>query len=301
MRNYLAEGKKKSTLDPYRVSDEDAYLVNERYDNFKLDKKILKNSVLVNVSLKEAEISNCDFSYSTFINCYFRGAKFRGCNFTGCKFIECNFRSATLLDCKIIYTKWKETYIKREIVLANIPSAPNLAQDLLISLRMNASSIGEYEDSKYFLYQSEKLSRLHLWYIATKYSSYYDKYNGWQRISSLLSLIRSYIEKYLWGYGERPATLCFSGGMIVLGFSFIFLVIEPKHFGLGNATPNLFDSLFEAGKVSVLTFSGNIPSNLPPEVYIKIGTLLTLESLLGIVFIAFLAASLHRKISTRRD
>ena len=35
--------------------------------------------------------------------------------------------------------------------------------------------------------------------------------------------------------------------------------------------------------------------------YQSINTLVTIESLFGLVFIAFLAASLHRRISTRRD
>jgi len=116
MRDYLTEGKKKGTLEPYRVPENDAYITNEVFDSLCLSGKILRRGVFINVALKEAGLENCDFSYSIFINCYFRGAKFRGCNFTGCKFHECNFRSASFVDCKLLYTKWKETFIQKEMV-----------------------------------------------------------------------------------------------------------------------------------------------------------------------------------------
>lgn len=301
MPNYLSEGKNRGTLSPLEVKNEDNYFVNESIDNFSIAQSSLRRSVFINISLKEAVITDCDFSYSIFINCYFRGAKFRGCNFTGCKFIEVNFRGATLVDCKLIYTKWKETYIKKESVLSNIPSAPNLAQDLLINLRMNSTSIGEFDDSKYYLNESEKFSRQHSWYIVTHYSDYYKKYTFFQRIKSFIELIRSHLDLRLWGYGERPFALSINGALSVAIFALIFLFKEPSHFGLGTQQPSLINSAIDAIKLSILTFSGNTPSTLPDEVFDRIGYLLTLESLLGVVFIAFLAASLHRKISTRRD
>jgi Pentapeptide repeats (8 copies) len=300
MKDYLTEGKKKGSLEPYDVPEDEAYLANEVHDNLCLIRKNLRRGVFINLALKAAEIEECDFSFSIFINCYFRGANFRGCNFTGSKFYECNFRSATLIDCKLLYTKWKETYIGKETVLANLPSYPNVAQELLINLRMNSTSIGEYDDARAYLYESEALSRVHLRNIVTQYSQYYKKYGAWSRTRALFSLLQSYAERFFWGYGEKPGTLLISALAIVSAFSVIYLIKLPLLFGLDSPNPNLLDAFLQAEKLSVLAFSGNTPNSIFSTQYQAISTLLTAESLFGLVFIAFLAASLHRKISTRR-
>lgn len=301
MRDYLTAGKRKGSLEPYSVSPEDAYLVNEVHDGFHLKGKIIKRSVIIGVSLKEATIEDCDFSYTTFINCYFRGAKFKGSNFTGCKFYECNFRSASIINCQLMYSKWKETYIKKETVLANLPSYDGIAQELLMNLRMNASSIGEYEDARYYLYESEALSRSHLRKIITKYSDYYNKYSILDRVKATFSLARSYGEKFFWGYGEKPGTLTLSAFIVITAFAFIYLIKEPLLFRNPSNGSNIVDEMIAAEKLSLSVFSGNTPVTLAADVVSKLSSIFIVESLFGLVFIAFLAASLHRKISTRRD
>ena len=64
---------------------------------------------------------------------------------------------------------------------------------------------------------------------------------------------------------------------------------------------NVLRAFFDAEKFSVLAFAGNTPHEMLGQQYQSINTLVTIESLFGLVFIAFLAASLHRRISTRRD
>ncbi|HEC11869.1 MAG TPA: hypothetical protein ENI80_01210 [Acidiferrobacteraceae bacterium] len=301
MRDYLTDGKIKGDIKPYNAADSNAYIANETHDKLRLSQKTLRRGVFINLALKEADIEECDFSYSMFINCYFRGAKFRGCNFTGCKFYECNFRSASFVDCKLLYTKWKETFIKKDVVLANLPSYPNVAQELLINLRMNATSVGEYDDARAYLYESESLSRSHLKKIISRYSDYYKKYTLWDRIRALFTLGGSYVERFFWGYGEKPGTLLISAGVIISIFAAIYLIKSPSLFGINNADPDILNALFEAEKFSMLVFAGNLPKSISQEHYLSLSTLMTVESLFGLVFIAFLAASLHRKISTRKD
>ena len=249
----------------------------------------------------KATIEDCDFSYTIFINCYFRGAIFKGCNFTGCKFYECNFRSASLTNCQLMYSKWKETYVKKETILANLPSFDGVAQELLINLRMNASSIGEYEDARYYLYESEALSRAHLRKVILRYSDYYYKYSTWDRVKSLFTLTRSYIEKFFWGYGEKPGTLLLSAFGVITVFAITYLIKAPSLFRGSSQHSNIFDEIIAAEKLSLSVFSGKAPVDLATNIALELNTLFILESLSGIVFIAFLAASLHRKISTRRD
>lgn len=301
MENYLTEGKSKGSLDPYSLQENNAYLANVVHDNYEMGQKKIRRSVFINVSLKEADIQDCDFSYSVFINCYFRGARFRGCDFTGCKFYECNFRSATMVNCTLIYSKWKETFVKKDTILSNLPSFPNVAQELLVNLRMNATSIGEYDDARSYLYESESLSRTHLKNIIFGYSDYYKKYNFRDRLRSFFSLFISYFERFFWGYGEKPGTLLISAGVIISVFALIYLIKVPALFGVNSAQPDLLASFLAAGEFSILTFASNTPENIPNAEYLKISDIMTIESLFGLVFIAFLAASLHRKISTRKD
>lgn len=301
MKDYLTAGKRKGALAPYNVSSENAYLVNEVHDDYSLKGKSVQRSVLIGVSLKNATIEDCNFSYTIFINCYFRGAKFQGCNFTGCKFFECNFRSASIINCQLLYSKWKETFIKKETILANLPSFDGVAQELLINLRMNASSIGEYDDAKYYLYESEALSRSHLRKIITKYSDYYKKYSAWNRVKAAFTLVRSYGEKFFWGYGEKPGTLLVSAFWVITLFAITYLIQEPTFFRNSSPNSNIINEFIAAEKLSLAVFSGNTPTTLASNVAMRLSTLFIFESLFGIIFIAFLAASLHRKISTRRD
>lgn len=301
MRDYLTAGKRKGSLAPYNASSENAYLINEVHDDYSLKEKSLQRSVLIGVSLKNATIEDCNFSYTIFINCYFRGARFHGCNFTGCKFFDCNFRSASIINCQLLYSKWKETYIKKETILANLPSFDGVAQELLINLRMNASSIGEYDDAKYYLYESEALSRSHLRKIITRYSDYYKKYSAWNRVKAAFTLARSYGEKFFWGYGEKPGTLLVSAFWVITLFAITYLIQEPTFFRSSSPNSNIINEFIAAEKLSFAVFSGNTPTTLASNVAMRLSTLFIFESLFGIIFIAFLAASLHRKISTRRD
>ena len=198
MSDYLLAGKVPATLgNPGQIADRDASIVNE--DASELEKRLelrdkkIRHSVWVNVSLKQAKFLKCDFSHAIFINCYLRGAQFTDCDFTGCRFVECNFRSSSVARCNLQYTRWEKTHIRRSTLLGNLPAQANLAQELLIQLRLNASSIGEYDDARYYLYQAEKRSREHFVEIIRCREDYYrDKYAvSLDRVSAPFRYVRS--------------------------------------------------------------------------------------------------------------
>lgn len=234
-------------------------------------------------------MDKCDFSYTTFINCYFRGARFRDCNFTGCKFIDCNFQSSSILQCNLQYSKWEKTDVARSTLLGNLPAEPNLAQRLLIQLRLNAASIGEYDDARYYLYEAEKRSREHFLEIIKCRKDYYrKKYSISQdRIVAPFRYVGSLINNVLWGYGERPLLLCLNGVLLILSF------------GIIHAYSYESMDLFSGIKLSLGAFVSAIPGIEPAATEMSVWLLI--ESLFGLIYIAFLAASLHRRISTRRD
>ena len=290
MDDYLLIGKKQASLGELEKAPEsDAFVANEDYPELELRNRVMQRSVWVNVSLRGARFVKCDFSYTGFVNCYFRGAWFQDCDFTGCRFIDCNFSTSSIVGCKFPYTRWEKTEIRRSALLGNLPSEANLAQKVLIHLRLNASSIGEYDDARYYLYEAEKRSRAHFVEIMKCRQDYYQKKYALSidRALAPLRYARSLSNCVLWGYGERPLLLSLWGLLFVVGF------------GVVHACGDESIDLWAGIKLSLGSFVSVLPGTSQAEPPLSIWRLL--ESLLGIVYIAFLAASLHRRVSTRRD
>lgn len=115
-----------------------------------------------------------------------------------------------------------------------------------------------------------------------------DKYAGhMDRVLAALRFLRSWSNHLLWGYGERPLLLSVWGLVLIL----VFGVIHAS----GEESVDLWSGI----KLSLGSFASVVPGVGQPDQPLGIWRLL--ESLLGIVYIAFLAASLHRRVSTRRD
>lgn len=290
MDNYLLIGKRHGRLgEPQNLPQRDAFFVNEDAPGLALENGTVQRAVWVNVSLKESKFFKCDFSYTVFINCYFRGATFEDCDFTGCRFVDCNFGSSSMLSCKLRYSRWERTEIGRGTLLDNLPSEGNLAQKLLIQLRLNAASVGEYDDARYYLYESEKRSRAHYLEIVKCRKQYYrKKYSSSSaRILAPFRYTRSLTNYLLWGYGERPLQLSINGLLLIGVFGILHTLLDSS---IG---------LWAGMKLSFSAFVNMVPSAAPG---LDQTSLLQLtESLLGIIYIAFLAASLHRRVATRRD
>ena len=213
MDDHLLTGKTQASLaDVEGAPKKDAFVVNEDWEGLRLRDRIQHRWVWVNVSVMGTTFVKCDFSHSTFVNCYFRGASFEDCDFTGCRFIDCNFSTATIGSCQLRYTRWDRTEVRKSTLLGNLPSQANLAQKVLMQLRLNASSIGEYDDARYYLYEAEKRSRAHFVEIMKCRQDYYrKKYAMKDRVLAPLRYARSLCNQVLWGYGERPCC-CPDGG-----------------------------------------------------------------------------------------
>ena len=275
--------------EPRKLPERDACFVNEDEPELVLENRPVQRAVWVNVSLKEAKFVKCDFSYSVFINCYFRGASFADCDFTGCRFADCNFASSSMHGCRLHYSRWERTEIERGTLLDNLPSEGNLAQKLLIQLRLNAASVGEYDDARCYLYESEKRSREHYLEILKCRKDYYRKKYQWStaRLLAPMHYARSWTNWALWGYGERPVRLSLNGLILIVCFGVVHALLDDS-IGLWAGIMMSFGAF-----VSMVPSVGPAPDR---------ATVLELtESLLGIIYIAFLAASLHRRVATRRD
>ena len=284
MADYVPVGKTLATLSrPGEIPGRDAFIANDDQPKLELSSASIQRALWVGVSIRSAQLTKCDLSHTTFVDCYFRGASFVDCNFTGTRFVDCNFRSAVFRGCQLRYSRWNRTEIRRATLLGNLPSEANLAQEVLIQLRLNASSIGEFDDARYFLYEAEKRSREHYREVIWSRSHYYrTKYRFADRVWAALRYVRSQIDHWLWGYGERPFRLSING-LALVGVV-----------GVANALASDSVGIWDGFKRSLATFV--------PGFGVADATFWDLAaSLVGVVYIAFLAASLHRRVSTRRD
>ena len=292
MDSYLKIGKTPASLNRLNeVPVSDALIANEDHPGLKLRDKQIKRAIWANMALKGAEFVKCDFSHTIFVNCYFRGASLQDCDFTGCKFVDCNFAASSIIRCQLPYSKWEKTDISRSTLLGNLPTEANLAQKVLIQLRLNASSIGEYDDARHYLYEGEKRSRTHFIEIMKCRQDYYrGKYAlSLDRLLAPFRYLRSLSNKVLWGYGERPLLLSLWGLVFVFGF------------GIIHTRVNESIGLWEGFKLSLGAFVSAISLPIETPTSPSLNLLHLVESLFGLVYIAFLAASLHRRVSTRRD
>ena len=290
MDHYLLIGKTRSSLDkPDELPTRDALVANDDHPELELHDKIVQRAVWVNVSVRKGNFSKCDFSYTIFINCYFRDASFRDCDFTGCRFVHCNFQSRSMLGCNFRYSRWEKTEVRRVLLLGNLPAESNLAQKFLIQLRLNSASIGEYDDARYYLYEAEKRSREHYLEIIKCRKEYYRKKYAFsqERLMAPFRYARSWLNKVVWGYGEQPIRLSVSGLVLIL-------VLGVIHAHTDDSL-----NLWAGIRLSFGAFVNGLPGVKPTDTSTNIWLLI--ESLVGIVYIAFLAASLHRRVSTRRD
>lgn len=293
----------KSIKSRTRTSYHDYYFANEVSDgkSFKLKDKSLYGATFANLSLKNAVFKDINFSYSVFNNCYFRGAQFTNCNFTGCKFIDCNFMKAGMIGCDLQYSHWKRTTIGKDLVLTNLPAYENIAQALLINMRINAISMGEYDDARCFVYESEKQSRRHNLKKFKANEEYYriKKYTTDERFIALLKYLQSHTERIFWGYGEKILNLVLTAAGIIFIFAIVYF-LKGHVFFLANHN-SIMGGFIESFKLSLAVFTSlgfiNVDASLRNHLY----NWFLLEAPFGLVFISFLAASLHRKISMRRD
>lgn len=85
------------------------------------------------------------FKQANFLGCYFRNCRFIGCDFTGAFIKESNLRGSQFENCTFRYATWEKSHLDDDFLDHCLPSEENLARDLVRSLRVNFSEIGNYE------------------------------------------------------------------------------------------------------------------------------------------------------------
>jgi len=161
------------------------------------------------------------FKQSVLNLCYFRNCTFVGCNFTGAAIKECNFRGASFDNCIFDYCTFEKTQLEADFLNRCLPTGENLARDLVRSLRVNFSQIGDYEAVNAAIKIEVQLTRQHHYNAAYSKIGYYrSKYKGGKRFLNGLLHAKWKFFDLLWGNGESVPRIAAVGLITIIVFTF---------------------------------------------------------------------------------
>lgn len=188
----------------------------------------LSRKELCRVSAVNQVFTAVTFKQCVFSACYFRNCRFVRCDFTGADIKESNFRGAQFDECIFKYTTWEKTLIDERFLDTCLPSEENLARDLVRSLRVNFSQIGNYEAVNKAASIEVQLTGQHLYNAAYSRQSYYRaKYKGLDRVKHALQHLRWKSLDLLWGNGESILRVVLSGVVVVLVAAAVYMREVP--------------------------------------------------------------------------
>lgn len=222
---------------------EDKEFKGEVVDSF--ERKELLRVFAVNVTFKDVI-----FKQSILSNCYFRNCTFIRCNFTGAHIKECYLKGSSFEACQFRYVTWEKTQLDEEFLDRCLPSEENLARDLVRSLRVNYSQIGNYDAVNKAAAIEVQLTGQHLYNAAYSKQQYYrslEKYNGWQRIKYAGQHLRWKLLDCLWGNGESLLRVLLSGILVIL-LAAIVLAAQTGSISFIDALSSSFFSFWGVGQ-----------------------------------------------------
>ena len=259
--------------------------------------RIVCHATLMRAHVKGGEFQSVDFSHSRFIDCYFRHTIFRKCNFTGAVFTGCDLPHVEFIECELPYSRWANTRVDVAQLLSNLPYQwPQVARDLCQNLRANAQAQGDGPAARRLLFYAMAFHRSTLLETVLLRKSWYkQRYGLCQRFRAVIRLVGSWIERFVWGYGERPGLLLLWATISILLFGCYYYVL-----GLADSqvvTGGFIEQVGRALAFSALAFVGSAePSSWPEEPT----AVIAIQGTLGILFVGVLAAVVYRWISIRQ-
>lgn len=259
-----------------------------RQDDFEISNRKLRFAKFQRLHMKNGNFVGIDFTHSRFHDCYFRHVTFTRCDFTGARFNGCNFPHAKFVECKLPYSTWTRTQVDVAELLANLPHEwPNVSRDLCNNLRTNAIEVGNGYDARRLLFEAMSFHREQLkQQVLQKRSWYQKRYGLVDRILGVLRLAASWIERYVWGYGETPWLVITWGVAAILGFGvYYWSAVLPDR-----------SSFADAVELSALAFIGAADNSGVASS----SSVIVIEGTLGLLFLGLLAAVVYRWISVRQ-
>lgn len=271
-------------------------LSDQQHDNVEISDVNISASSFVRLGMKGAKIKDTWFTQSNFEDSYFRKAEFENVHFTGSSFRFCNFDKASFQACDFRYCNFYHCRLPKEEIIACLPLEHNLRRDLARNLRANYEMIGDKKSADTFLdieIQSNEAELGAIFWSKTKY--YKNHYNLLDQVKSGLKFMGSKFSGLTWGHGHSV------GRLFASYFIITFLLSLMTYFGKTNFRDlndgvqrplNLWESIY-TGFGQTLSLSG-----LPFDHATFSGEIIMLvESFLGTLFLALLAATFYRRIA----
>ena len=276
---------------------EDRLFATQRLDGSKVIGKRFHHCTFANVSFKDVELTNCKFWDCAFIGCYFRKSQIRDCRFPGSKFLGCQFPRVSVQSCDFRYTSFDGCVIPYSEMEDNLPSEPNLRQELTAILAHASEMLGFTKEARDYRLQSIKAQESHLWAAVRLASSWYQNhYPGVRRWGALISLLASKINGLLWGYGERWSVLL--RNLVLLAFVFFPVLLWVFRDGLyiqGQSSVGIGDIMW----LSIGTILPGASQSGAVAIANATKAILTTEVFCGIVIAGLFVTFLFRTILRR--
>jgi len=279
------------------------HFADERKDALAYDRITLEFCTFEKIGLRATGFSHCVFKHCEFIDCYMVGAKFEHCNFIGSVFERCNFSWAEFPNSQLDYTRFYQCAPVLIQVLDHKPKDPQAAAKFFRNLAYEQKILGNWQEVDRLIQQGYRERERHYWFAVSGQNQHYlQRYGGVRRIRYALRYLLSITNGFIWGYGVSWRAFARS----VLLFWLLFLPLINTVFG--KVTKPAYDLstidgvfhylllLYKTTTQSFLPFVVAPPLEGAADLTIPF-PLLTIESLLGTLFIALFASLLFRSAS----
>ena len=286
---YCLGREMRKLLEPYKYHDQS--FGSDRLDGKTIENADLKHCTFANISFKQTVFQNAEFLNCIFIGCYFRRAEIINSRFIGCKFKDCNFSHIAIKSCDFRHSSFNGCQISYSEILHSLPSEPNLREELARNLALESSLLGLSSESRKYRMLEIRAREEHLIAAVLCKSQWYkDHFDFFSRSRSLIQLVMSYINRHLWGYGEKSWVLIRNlliSSLLLFPLIFYFL---QHDLSCSYGSINFWGTVvFSIENILPIEFNSGITA---------IGTLTKLfaglEAFFGIVAIALFASYIFR-------
>jgi hypothetical protein len=202
-----------------------------------------------------------------------------------------------MMATNLIYTKFKECMIEYETIRLNLPNEHNLREELCKNLNVEATRLGYLSEARLFRLEEVKAREENLWAAVLWKTEWYRRhYYGARRFRVILELGWSYVNRLLWGCGERVYILMLNLTLFIfLVVPLLFSLLAPELLGADDHGLRWYDLIYlSIQTVLPVDLGVNVtPDSLSGRVVVIFG------SVGGLIFTGLFVAYLLRWILRR--
>lgn len=280
---------------PFR--GEDRVFAATKLDGSTMEGGEFSHCTFANISFKQVKLRRVHFVHCVFIGCYFRRTDIQESAFIGCRFLDCDFPRIAIRGCDFRYSKFRTCFIHFGEIELSLPREPNLREDLARNLAVETAKLGFPKEARAFRMCQIRAREEHLKAAVKGESQWYrEHYDILRRFGAAVNLSSSFLNRYLWGYGQRLRVLVIN--FVLLGFFIFplaFYVLRDDLSKTAGSPIGLLDTIFfslqnmlPAGMNAAISANSSLTRGLAG-----------IESLLGVIIAGLFVSYLFRSILNR--